>query len=643
MTFYGQNRQISRYMYFQGKMIRLVALFVAFIVFAKAAPTPQDQFLQIYFLLQEAENLEKSAQKNSAITRYQEVEKRLKSLKESNSQWEPVIVNFRLKYVRDKLANLGSSNMPMVAKPETAPQKPNPIGAQTTPILPPPNRAPVAPVIAAPLPVVPNPVIEVPPPVQTQAPQIDSSKSAGNMDETTVLKARIVILEKEVNDFKQKYLESLEETNRVRSRLESTEKELASVKSGTVDSRVAQLLKDNNSLKDQLAHAEESMKLLRSGSSTDVNVANLQTQLKKVQDQLALLEQENQSYRQTTTDLKNQLETAQRQLADGGSGKNEDQLRQENEILKNIINRQLQEQARRDSAKRLALEELLNLKVKSEVLRQQIDLLSSPLVVLSADELSMLHTPMNVDILSPDQGFKAPLQRDSHSPENDSNTQPTIDQGTTIPSTRTSQTSASEEAGNSYDYRTKAVVPEEVRAVAQEASDLFARKRFAEAAEKYKEMADKYPESLYAWSNLGVTRFQMQDLPGAEEALKQAIKLNPNDYFSHSSLGIVYYQMNRYDDAVQVLTKATTLEPNDARSRNFLGIACSQKGWQEAAEQEFRKAVELDPSYGDAHFNLAVIYATQNPPSKELSRKHYKKALEMGIPKDPQLEKRIAQ
>ncbi len=626
-------------------MIRFVAVLLAFIVFAKAAPTPQDQFLQIYFLLQEAENLEKSAQKNSAITRYQEVEKRLKALKENNPQWEPVIVNFRLKYVRDKLTTLGTGTPQMTSKAESTPQKPAPIGAQTTPILPPPNTttAPVAPVIATPVPTVALPTVEMTS-NQGQSQPMEVSKSTSTMDENSVLKARIVVLEKEVNDFKQKYLESLEETNRVRARLESTEKELASVKSGNVDSRVAQLLKDNNTLKDQLAQAEQSMKLLRSGGSSDVNVANLQTQLKKVQDQVALLERENQSYRQTTTDLKNQLEAAQRQLAEGGSGKNEDQLRQENDVLRNIINRQLQEQARRDSAKRLALEELLNLKVKSEVLRQQIDLLSSPLVVLSAEELSMLHTPMNVDILNPDQGFKAPLQQNHNSttPSNDFNTQPMIDQGSTS-SSSSPQRTIPEDAGNSYDYRTKAVVPEEVRSIAQEASDLFARRRFAEAAEKYKEMAEKYPESLYAWSNLGVTRFQMQDLSGAEEALKQAIKLNPNDYFSHSSLGIVYYQMNRYDDAVQVLTKATTLEPNDARSRNFLGIACSQKGWQEAAEQEFRKAVELDPTYGDAHFNLAVIYATQNPPSKELSRKHYKKAMELGIPKDPQLEKRISQ
>jgi tetratricopeptide (TPR) repeat protein len=636
-------------MYSKGKkFIRVFAILIAVLLFAEAAPTPQDQFLQIYFLLQEAENLEKSGQKNSAVTRYQEVEKRLQTLKKDNPQWEPVIVNFRLKYVRDKLAAMGSNSMPTVSKPESAPQKPSPIGTPTNPGNPSGGSAQVAPVIAppAPTPVVPvvtPPVVESTPPSN---PSTDLPKTSGNLDETTVLKARIVVLEKEVNDYKQKYLESLEETNRVRARLESTEKELASVKSGNVDSRVAQLLKDNNTLKDQLAQAEQSMRQLRGGGAADVNVINLQNQLKKVQDQVALLEHENQAYRQTTTELKAQLEAAQQKLADGGSGKNDDQLRQENDVLRNIINRQLQEQARRDAAKRLALEELLNLKVKSEVLRQQIDLLSSPLVVLSSDELAMLHTPMNVDIISPDQGFKAPLSNssNSHNTSADSNSVPSIDQGATVSSRPTSRPAPSrEDASANYDYRTKAVVPEEVRSVAQEASDLFARKRYAEAAEKYKAMAERYPESLYAWSNLGVTRFQMQDLAGAEEALKQAIKLNPNDYFSHSSLGIVYYQMNRYDDAVQVLTKATTLEPNDARSHNFLGIACSQKGWQEAAEQEFRKAVELDTNYGDAHFNLAVIYATQNPPSKELSRKHYKKALETGIPKDPQLEKRIGQ
>jgi tetratricopeptide (TPR) repeat protein len=74
-------------------------------------------------------------------------------------------------------------------------------------------------------------------------------------------------------------------------------------------------------------------------------------------------------------------------------------------------------------------------------------------------------------------------------------------------------------------------------------------------------------------------------------------------------------------------------------SHNYLGCACSQKGWQEVAEKEFTKAIELNDNFADAHFNLALIYATEKPPSLEMARRHYKRALELGIQPNPQLEK----
>src|SRR5207237_7077689 len=65
----------------------------------------------------------------------------------------------------------------------------------------------------------------------------------------------------------------------------------------------------------------------------------------------------------------------------------------------------------------------------------------------------------------------------------------------------------------------------------------------------------------------------------------------------------------------------------------------SQKGWQEAAEKEMLEAVAVKPDYADAHFNLAVIYATASPPSKELAKRHYTKATELGAEPDGSLEK----
>jgi len=56
-----------------------------------------------------------------------------------------------------------------------------------------------------------------------------------------------------------------------------------------------------------------------------------------------------------------------------------------------------------------------------------------------------------------------------------------------------------------------------------------------------------------------------------------------------------------------------------------------------------RKAVQLDPNYGNAHNNLAVVYINQEPPMAELARWHYQKALEAGQPRNPDLEKMLAE
>ena len=55
-----------------------------------------------------------------------------------------------------------------------------------------------------------------------------------------------------------------------------------------------------------------------------------------------------------------------------------------------------------------------------------------------------------------------------------------------------------------------------------------------------------------------------------------------------------------------------------------------------------RKAIELNPNYASAHNNLAVIYLSENPPMAALARWHYQKALELGQPRNPDLEKKLA-
>ena len=119
------------------------------------------------------------------------------------------------------------------------------------------------------------------------------------------------------------------------------------------------------------------------------------------------------------------------------------------------------------------------------------------------------------------------------------------------------------------------------------------------------------------------------------------IALAPGDSFAHSTLGIVYFQQARYDEAIAALTQSVSTDPKTPASHNFLGIAAAKKGWPEAALKELGTALQLDPNYTDAHFNLAVLLATAQPPDKDGARKHYKKAVDLGMAPDAKFEETL--
>jgi Flp pilus assembly protein TadD len=553
-------------------------------VFSTVHASPQDQYLQIYLLIQEAERLESSGQKASARERYDVSLNRLQKLQQQYPEWEPVIVKYRINFCREKVDKLKDG---VDANPD---QVVAPIPPEVTAA---PQPAPVAPTRPSP------------------APSPTPTAVADNED-TAALKQRIKDLESELADTKKKLADAMAEASELRARQADLEKEIAALRSAGSDSKINELLDENRQLKTQLAEAQNQIKNVQTGSGeTGGDVANLQEQLKKVQDQLALSTKQNEALQQTNAEFRQKLEEAQNKLTESEAKINElskpSPLVQENKILRSIIDRQLKEQARREAAKRLALEELTALKIESAALKTQIDILGSPYLELTEEERQLLRAP-TTDLVVEGGSISAKLD---------------------TPTTTTG------------DLSSRPRVPEDFRDVAQEATELFAARKFDAAAAKYQMILNAHPDSLYALSNIGVVRFQQQNYPEAEKNLRAAVQLAPQDAFSHSILGIVLYQQGKFDEAVQILTRAVALDPNDPKTRNYLGISASQKGWQEAAETECRKAIELDPNYGDAHFNLAVIYATQKPAAKELAKRHYKRAMELGVPRDEQLEKLI--
>jgi Flp pilus assembly protein TadD len=736
---------------------------------ANAEQTLQQRYLDIYLKINDAEHLEKQGDFRGALDDFKDCYDKLAKIHDSDPNWETALVVHRMEDCKAKILDLQPK---ADAQPPAAPEPQSPMDNNYNP--PPPPGAEVNP----------------------------------DSDDVAALKLQLQAVKQELEITKQNLRDSQAQLETYRTQLETVNAQLAAVKNQqSVDDRMGKLLSDNKALTDKLAAAEKELDEFKSNPQSKLAIA--EAQLKNLQDQYDASQEANKALQDTTTTLKQQLDqanadlvAANQRLAEAGPGSPEyETLKRENEIMRDILTRELQEQAHRDMAKRLAQEEFDNLKLKSKVLQEQLDILGSPMTPPTNDQERALLASLKVpgpDVTQPttENGFSAPVSGTTPStdqattnppatpapsspdtntasatppdtntasvtppaansvtgttpsvPATDNSTneppvnivmnnqtpasgdatppsatntppdastsatnapssvtpppvpsgtpdtatpptapaptnapdtnapippntptgQPASDTNTVTPPApaappaqpeQTTPTTTSIPPGTTTytdttinnganapqqndptQYSTRARLPDDMRETAQDAADLFKNQKYDESAAKYQSIIDKYPESLYAWSNLGVVRFQQGKYDEALRALQQAVKLSPTDAFSYSNLGIVYYQLNQYENAIDALNSAKALDPNDAKTHNYLGCACSQKGWQEVAEKEFRQAIEIDPNFGDAHFNLALVYATSKPPSLELARREYNRALELGIARDARLEK----
>jgi Flp pilus assembly protein TadD/septal ring factor EnvC (AmiA/AmiB activator) len=396
--------------------------------------------------------------------------------------------------------------------------------------------------------------------------------------------------------------------------------------------RVAVLLAENSELKEKLATAEQTVRAVSEDKpKKEQELADARKQLEDLRAQLEASQKQNKDFEVEVASLRSQLEDTSSQLEKAKlTGANADEtakLTRENQILRNIVVRERQEEARREQAKKLMLAEFDKLKIKSDTLNEQIALLAQPVTKLTDEELALLRQPViSISDESPNT-VKASFTYAKPSTGN----QP----GEPVVETTNSMAPPEANLQNGF----KPNVPTNLMDIAKEAKENFDQGKYHAAEREYQELLTKSPNNLYSLSNLGVVYFRTGKLKAAELTLKKAVAIAPKDEFAHTTLGIVYYRQSKFDDALNELTKSLAINPKSAAAHNYLGITASQKGWQEAAEKEMLEALAVKPDYADAHFNLAVIYATASPPSKELAKRHYAKATELGAEPDASLEK----
>jgi chromosome segregation ATPase len=172
---------------------------------------------------------------------------------------------------------------------------------------------------------------------------------------------------------------------------------LAQLEAGSETEQHTQaLLAENGDLKLKLSNLETNVPA--NDNSTKVEeLVGVKQEVTQLQQQLAESQKQNQYLVARIAELWVQLDEAGAQLQSAKlTGKNSeetDRLMRENELLRNIVVREREEEARRDEARKLMLAELDRLRIKSDSLNKEIELLAQPVTKLSSEELSLLRQP----------------------------------------------------------------------------------------------------------------------------------------------------------------------------------------------------------------------------------------------------------
>lgn len=379
--------------------------------------------------------------------------------------------------------------------------------------------------------------------------------------------------------------------------------DLKKKKPGSSSQEMAKILAENDRLKKDLESAEKQILTLKSDSTRkDEEIAKLRGQVTTLQGEITALKKESAAFQTQVADLTIKL----KEFQDAAPGTNPMQAK-ENALLREIVMRQLRSQYRQQQAKDLVIAELKKLEGVSTNLLEQVEELNQSRLTLTPDEEKLFTDPSVRELLG-SNGIQGTLIARVSKPEANMENKPAAEKN-----------------------------PAQV--LIEKANEAMGSKRFPEAAAFYEDALRAEPRNTTALVGLGYAREREQKYSEAETALKKCLVVEPNNDTAAFHLGVTYFKQDRWNDAMASFEKSLTINPKNARGRHYLGIIATKLNFLERAEREFKTALAIDPAYGEAHFNLAVLYATWDPPQWDKARSEYDAALKKGVTPDENLEK----
>ena len=571
----------------------VIAFFLAVPVL-RAQQSPDDQYVIIYVLIQQGDASLNAGQPRQALGDYIEAERELKQFQQVYSDWNPMIVNYRLNYLAEKITAL----TPQVAT----------------------NSPPVK-------------VTPAPTPADWQAQlaslngQIQQLQGANETLQSKLKEALSVQPEGASASAYAQLQEQVRQLSKENDLLKATAAQMTNAAPQAVpqtDPKLQQQLAAQATRATQLAHENDALEAKVLALTTDADAAEA------LRRENAVLKKELANvHLPAATDTNGDLAAARAQItqlqADAA----------ENWLEKTALERRIQQiqASSLENAVQNADQDKPDLEAQLHELKLERDTLLAQLGQANRKLKSRKNETASAQLDALAQQIETLRDRVE------------VDEGETVPYTPqelalfTPEPLAADPKSEKKSYHKLSAG---AAVLVAEAQSYFTNREYDKAAADYEEVLDQHEKSPLALANLASAELEQNKLSDADTHIQAALALDPNDPFSLTVLGRVKFSEGNLDGALDALDRAVKLNPQDPRIENFLGVALAQKGLRVQAETAFRKAVDIDPNYGDAHKNLAIIYLSTVPPMTEMARWHYEKALVAGVAPNPEIEKMLA-
>lgn len=401
--------------------------------------------------------------------------------------------------------------------------------------------------------------------------------------------ARVAELEQELTDTR----EQLARVTQERDALRAENEQLRAIVELNSPEKTKALLDQNLTLAEQLKRAEQHVAELEAqiGSSADQNTVlsrqldTARAEADRIRDEMSALYEENMGYRRRVSDLTDRLNALEADLNEQAKKPVADPaLAEENRLLREVI----EKQRRTLSMQNQGLQLLMDTYRKMKEQRPEV-----------VEAMQKLEDESNPGLSDADRRLLEAVK-------------------------------AGRDGGDAVREGLQA------ETLADLAAKAFTKGRFTAAEQMYRTLYDLQPDHVAGLVNLGTILLYRNKCEEAVSYLEKATRLAPDLAIAAFQSGVAYYRLDRMEEARVMFRRTIELDPANAEAFFYLANIEGITNGAETALKYYAAAVKLRPELGDAHYNMARLYAEMNRIPD--AARAYDRAVRNGALPDPEFE-----